>query len=83
MKLHHFMAPLAAAALCICACSLTGCERAEAEQDERWRYESVAYVPWSMDRTYVLTDSETGRQWIVVSGGHGVAIAPAGGDDGR
>ena len=51
-------------ALCGCTCGVAGCARAEAEQESRFRIEMVAR--FNSGDAYVLTDTETGKQWLYV-----------------
>ena len=62
---------------------LTGCESAEADQGGRFEYDRMSAGPYNnwYSSTYVLTDNETGQQWVVVTTEKGVAMSPL--DDGE
>lgn len=80
---------LIALALCGCTCGLAGCADAEtkAVQTSRFKiefHESHGAIS-ALDHMVVdlVTDTETGRRWMVVCTSHGVALAPLeGGQDG-
>ena len=67
---------LVALVLAILLSMLFGCDanKAEASVESRWKYECVHIGMYC--NTNLLTDSETGQQWIVVFSNQGVAIAP-------
>lgn len=76
---------LIALALCGCTCGLAGCTDAEAKTSNGSRFE-VETDQFAFGNTLVvdiLTDTETGRQWVVVCTTHGVTMTPLeGGKDG-
>lgn len=76
---------LIALALCGCTCGLAVCTDAEAKTSNGSRFE-VETDLLAFGNTLavdILTDTETGRQWVVVCTTHGVAMTPLeGGKDG-
>lgn len=71
-------------ALCGCTCGLAGCTSAEAKTSRGSRFD-VEYIAtnsndFMLDHMVVdlITDTETGRQWMVVCTNHGVALTPLG-----
>lgn len=72
-------------ALCGCTCGLAGCAETEAsaEQSSRFEVETNLLAFGNTFAVDILTDTETGRQWVVVCTAHGVAMTPLeGGKDG-
>ena len=73
-------------AVLLLTCPLVGCTSADAEQqavvEQPSRYEFVR-DPCSTTFTSVLTvtDKETGQQWLVIYGTHGIAMQPIGGTE--
>lgn len=73
---------LIALALCGCTCGLAGCADAEAKTVQASRFEVEFYEShgsaFALDYMAVdlVTDTETGRRWMVVCTSHGVALAP-------
>lgn len=69
-------------ALCGCTCTLAGCASAEAKTGQESRFEVEFYEShgsaFALDYMAVdlITDTETGRQWMVVCTSQGVALAP-------
>lgn len=71
----------AVVALCLvlglagCTCTLAACgaDVAEAQQDSRFVVDE-----WDSQHLFItiMTDTETGREWVVVATYNGVAIAP-------
>ena len=72
-------------ALCLLAlATVAGCDASEAEADieERWEYERVkAGLYGGHGSLFMLTDTETDQQWVVVHTDEGVGMAPYGGDE--
>ncbi len=70
----------ASLALCVASCACGRAESGEAREHERFEFESAGRTNDSEmygAHSWVMTDTETGRQWVVVrvSDG-GAAIAP-------
>lgn len=69
-------------ALCGCTCGIVGCTNRKAEAEQPSRFD-VEYVTSHSKAFYLnhmtvdlITDKETGQQWLVVCTEHGVAMAP-------
>lgn len=78
---------LIALALCGCTCSLAGCASQEAKtgQESRFKVEFNAGHGSLSALDYMavdlITDTETGQQWVVVCTTHGTAMAPIDGSN--
>lgn len=68
----------ASLALCVATCACGRAESVEAREHERFEFEGAVSTNVLYDTSAcVMTDTETGRQWVVVRvGGGGAAIAP-------
>lgn len=65
-----------------CLFLMVGCGSiAEADQGGRFEYDRIGAGPYKHSSTYVLTDNETGQQWVVVTTEKGAAMSPL--DDGE
>jgi hypothetical protein len=67
-----------------CLFLMVGCgSTAEADQGGRFEYDRMGAGPYNnwYSSTYVLTDNETGQQWVVVTTEKGAAMSPL--DDGE
>lgn len=76
--MNHVLCLLLTLALCGCTCTLAGCAEADAKAEKSSRFEVETDLV-AFNNTFVvdiLTDTETGRRWMVVVTAHGVATTP-------